>query len=191
MISLIYSRRQPVGGFLAAKFPGAEGVPWLYDHRPPDDEEIALLKSMGINVDIDEGVYIANHGRGVRRLLAIFNAWRLGPEKLWLLEYPESSLHPVIQSQLAEWLLGHGQWVAVTQSEIFCLRGQAMIRRGQLRPADFSVSVLDEAVDSALDQLSSAVDGLPPYTRIRFNDDGDLLDLWPGGFFTERMSELL
>ncbi len=190
MISLIYSRLQPVGGFLAAKFPGAVEQPHLYDHRPPDDEELAFLKAMGIDA-LAADIHISSHGSGVRKLLAIFNAWRLGPEKLWLLEYPESSLHPGVQPQLAEWLLGHGQWVAVTQSEMFCLRGQAMIRRGRLRPADFSVSVLDEEVDSALDQLSSAVDGLQPYTRIRFNDDGDLLDQWPGGFFTERMSELL
>jgi hypothetical protein len=189
VISLIYSRRQPVGGFLAAKFPGTENVPRLSDRRTADDEELAFLKSMGIVMATD--FHISSHGSGVHSLLTIFNAWRLDPERLYLLQYPESSLHHSVMPELVEWLLRHGRWVAVTHSELFCLRGQAMIRGQRLRPADFSVYVLDEAVDSALDQLSSAVDGLPPYARMRFDEDGDLLDPWPGGFFTERMSELL
>lgn len=189
MISLVYSKTGSIYDFVAVKFPEAKEIGVIDESWVPSAAEAEFLHAMGI--DVDARFIISNLGSGARNLIRVFSAWRREPDRLHFLLYPEASLHPGIQPLFFEWLMTTGRWVAVTHSELFLLRGSAMIRDGRVKKQQLEVFVVDDDVDSAVDQLASAVEGVSTYTSIKFDDQGQLINSWPGGFFTERMSELL
>lgn len=169
---------------IQARHPHAHPVAELEeDDRAMTRDEHDFVKAMG--VDVSGEFHIRNQGSGVRNLLRIYSAWRSAPEALHYIQCPEVSLHPGIQAEFAEWLTGHGLWVAETCSEMFALR---LARLGKMTGVD--VFVLNARDASAAEQLSAAATGLPTCTRAVVGDDG-MYNPWPDDFFHNRLRELL
>lgn len=170
---------------IADRHPTACDMPTM-----PDDDRPATASARGfvtdMNIYMSPDIHIRQQGSGVRSLLRIFNARRQCPGQLLCIAGPEAGLHPGAQSLLAEWMMRNGDWVAETCSEMFALR---LARVGHGHRVE--IFVVDASGVSAVDELASAASGLPTCSRIRIGPDGELLDPWPGGFFPERLKELL
>jgi predicted ATPase len=110
-----------------------------------------------------------------------------------LLQQPELHLHPALQASLADVFIEHAshehQILAETHSEHLLLRVLKRIRQtasGHHMDPAFCISP-EQVVVAYFDPRP---DGTTVVKRLRISEDGDFLDRWPRGFFTERDSEL-
>jgi predicted ATPase len=71
------------------------------------------------------------------------------------------------------------QIIAETHSEYLLLRLQRRIREGLIKNTDVSVLYVD-----------TLPDGTSTVQHLRLDEDGSLIDEWPGGFFEERYNEM-
>jgi predicted ATPase len=109
-------------------------------------------------------------------------------------EQPEIHLHPRLQAELADFFIDTSvprarnmgpelgrpvQWVLETHSELLMLRLKKRIREGRIRKEDVSVLYVEPK-----GRFGSEV------IKLRIDDDGEFLDLWPSGFFVESTSEM-
>lgn len=132
---------------------------------------------------------VSESGGGVRTLASILAGRRAAGDKMVYFAYPEASIHPSAQGNLVEWMLNNGPWVCATHSEHFALRICKRIRDGDL-PRDVAEFLCTDGTGGdSLTQMAVSL-GAPPHSRIRVDDDGEFMDPWPKGFFTERMKEL-
>jgi len=102
-----------------------------------------------------------------------------------LIEQPEVHIHPRLQAQVGDLLINtvqeRGNQVLVeTHSEHLVLRLLRRVREGVLDPADLSILYVDLLAD-----------GAAHVRRLEVDSSGDLVDGWPGGFFDERLEEVL
>lgn len=110
-----------------------------------------------------------------------------------LIQQPELHLHPALQAAIGDVFIEHAtdehQIIIETHSEHLLLRILKRIRQASkgkspapelvLRPEDVAVVYFDPRPD-----------GTTKVRRLRISEDGEFLDRWPRGFFTERDSEL-
>lgn len=170
---------------IEARHPEAvDTAPLEEDDRAMTGDELSFLRSVGI--DVSGKFHIRNEGSGAQRLLRIYAAWKSDPEALHYLPQPEASLHPGIHRPVLEWLRAHGNWVAETCSEMFAL---CLLRDRVTKGVE--VIVVDAAEATAPELLDASATGLPVCRRMVIGADGEFENLWPGGFFNERMKELL
>ena len=104
---------------------------------------------------------------------------------LILVEQPEVHLHPRLQSAVGDLFVdtvnaGRAQLLVETHSEHLVLRLLRRVREGVLAPEDLAILYVD------LDDEGAAF-----VRRLEVDHDGDLVDGWPGGFFDERLVEVL
>jgi predicted ATPase len=102
-----------------------------------------------------------------------------------VIEQPEVHLHPRLQSAVGDLLIdtvtsGRAQVLVETHSEHLVLRLLRRVREGLLDPAALAVLYVEQ--DDA---------GAAFVRRLEVDADGDLVDGWPGGFFDERLGEVL
>ncbi len=71
------------------------------------------------------------------------------------------------------------QYFIETHSEHLVLRMQRLVRERRLRPDDISIIYVTRGLDGSLAQ------------RLQLDNNGDFIDDWPGGFFPERLRELM
>ena len=101
------------------------------------------------------------------------------------IEQPEVHVHPRLQADLGDLLaeaIGEPRWhrfIVETHSEHLVLRVQKLVRGKVLRPSDVSIIYVSRGPDGARAE------------KLRLGEDGDFIDEWPGGFFPERLRELL
>jgi hypothetical protein len=124
-------------------------------------------------------------GFGVGQLLPIIVQSLLTRDGLVLVEQPEVHLHPRLQAEVGDLFVdtvrtGRAQLLVETHSEHLVLRLLRRVREGVLDPADLAILYVD------LDDAGSAY-----VRRLGVDADGDLEDGWPGGFFDERLAEVL
>jgi predicted ATPase len=124
-------------------------------------------------------------GYGIGQLLPVIVQSLLTRDGLILIEQPEVHLHPRLQAEVADLLVdtvtsGRAQLLVETHSEHLVLRLLRRVREGVLDPADLAILYVD------LDDGGSAF-----VRRLGVDADGDLEDGWPGGFFDERLDEVL
>jgi hypothetical protein len=111
--------------------------------------------------------------------------------RLVAIEQPELHIHPRVQVALGDLLLakmGERQFLIETHSEHLVLRMLRRIREtteGTLPPEGPRCTVDDLAV-----LYVHQVDGVVAVKTLGVSDDGEFLDVWPGGFFDERFGEL-
>lgn len=124
-------------------------------------------------------------GFGVGQLLPIIVQSLLTRDGLVLVEQPEVHLHPRLQAEVADLFVdtvasGRAQLLVETHSEHLVLRLLRRVREGVLAPDDLAILYID------LDDEGTAF-----VRRLGVDADGDLEDGWPGGFFDERLAEVL
>ena len=160
-----------------------------------------LLRDLKTNTE----TLLGDTGFGVSQAMPILAQGVLsalsGEQVPWVrlvgVEQPEIHLHPRLQAQMADffsWTAGVDkanplstgkkkasgvQWVIETHSEALILRLQRRIREGRLRREDVSVLFVSPSGEGSR------------ISELRMNSAGDFIDEWPGGFFAERIDEIL
>jgi len=124
-------------------------------------------------------------GYGIGQVLPIVVQSLLARDAMILIEQPEVHLHPRLQSAIGDLLIetvtgGRAQVLVETHSEHLVLRLLRRVREGILHPDDLAILYVD------LDEQGAAF-----VRRLDVDDQGDLVDGWPGGFFDERLAEVL
>ncbi|GGR34568.1 AAA family ATPase [Deinococcus ruber] len=117
----------------------------------------------------------------------------LSYHRILSMEQPELHLHPALQSKLADIILSprgttsDRQTIFIeTHSEHIILRFQRRVREGFLSNEEDNVDSKDIKVFFAL----PTENGLQ-ILDLEIGDDGEFIDPWPGGFFEERLGEIL
>lgn len=130
-------------------------------------------------------------GSGLSYIMPILTS--LWASKISIIEQPELHLHPKAQCELgdvfiAAYLQGAAS-IIETHSEHLLLRVLRRIRetsKNYLLPKHLKIS----KDDLTIYYFEPVSEGHTIVKRIRVDHHGELLDLWPGGFFSERDSEL-
>jgi hypothetical protein len=150
--------------------------------RSRDLFEVRLSdKRRGRDVD----VALSDVGFGVSQILPFIVQSLAGERQTITIEQPEIHIHPRLQADLGDLLAVAMQaprlhrFIIETHSEHLILRMQRLVRDGRLQPDDVSIIYVSRGLDGSRAQ------------RLRLDDRGDFLDDWPGGFFPERLRELI
>jgi predicted ATPase len=109
------------------------------------------------------------------------------------IQQPELHLHPKLQAQLADVFVEQVSrdpiFVIETHSEHFLLRILRRIRetyRSDIAHTLFSLN----AEDVVVLYVDKTKEGTSNIVQLRLSEDGEFIDRWPNGFFTERDGEL-
>lgn len=171
------------------------------DGRPVDRgwlrEQVAKLpegKRLQIrNLTNRVSLFPQDLGVGVSQVIPVIVAALHNTSGIVAIEEPESNIHPAFQVVLADLFLTQAKanpnvlFLIETHSEHLMLRCLRRIRETSngVLPEDIpSVSPDDVAVHF----VNASVKG-PRIDRIQVDEDGDLVDEWPGGFFEESFHE--
>lgn len=155
----------------------------------------SFLVFLGVRNESSNFELFEDVGSSLGYLLPVLAA--MSQENLCFIEQPELHLHPKLQDELAQALIAAARndrvMILETHSEIFllrCAQQVAMTRQsGSLTNVEGFNSEL--SLDSSMvtcyyfdvDQEGSSV-----LRRIRFAEDGTLVDDWPNGFFEDNWS---
>ena len=126
---------------------------------------------------------VADVGCGVAQVLPLIAQSLISREKLITVEQPEVHIHWKMQADLAS-LFAHSvrenanRFLIETHSEHLLLRIMRLMRAGELKPEDVCVLYVDRTPDGSR------------IRQLRLDEEGLLMDPWPGGFFPERSDEL-
>jgi predicted ATPase len=187
-----------------------EGKPSLIEIRLKD------LKAFNEGNDIE--INLADCGYGIAQLLPIIAQSQLPGNKCMMIEQPETHIHPRLQADLGDLFassdrimdgmtefellrelsggndepkegtwgykspgphLPIGRYLIETHSEHLVLRLQKLIRKKVLHRDGLAILYVEKT------PTGSTV------TQLRLDEDGDFIDEWPGGFFPERLKELI
>ena len=130
-------------------------------------------------------VALSDVGFGISQILPFIVQTLASSGQVISIEQPEVHLHPKLQADLGDLLTTaiaepyEHQFLVETHSEHLILRLQKLVREGQLRPEDISVIFVSRGA------------GGSEARRLRLDDNGRFMDEWPGGFFAERLRELV
>jgi len=130
-------------------------------------------------------VTLSDVGYGVSQILPFIVQSLAAEHQIISIEQPEVHIHPRLQADLGDLLAdaiaspSENQFLIETHSEHLVLRIQRLIRSKVLKNGDVSVIYVARG-----DKGSNV-------TQLRLDENGDFIDEWPGGFFPERMKELL
>ncbi|WP_225784005.1 DUF3696 domain-containing protein [Xenophilus sp. Marseille-Q4582] len=108
------------------------------------------------------------------------------------MQQPELHLHPALQANLTDVFIeaaADRRIVVETHSEHLILRALRRVREttnNKIKDASLRIS----SEDIAINYFEPLPDGSTKVHIIRVSDDGDFLDRWPHGFFSERDAEL-
>lgn len=150
--------------------------------RSRDLFEVRLIdKRRGREVD----VALSDVGFGVSQILPFIVQSLAGERQTITIEQPEVHIHPRLQADLGNLLADTirsprlHRFIIETHSEHLVLRMQRLIRDGLLKPSDLSIIYVSRGPEGSRAQ------------RLRLDSNGDFADDWPGGFFPERLRELI
>lgn len=150
--------------------------------RSRDLFEVRLIdKRRGRDVD----VALSDVGFGVSQILPFIVQSLAGEQQIITIEQPEVHIHPRLQADLGDLVAASSRlprlhrFIIETHSEHLVLRMQRLVREGRLKPDDISVIYVSRGANGSGAQ------------RLHLDSNGDFLDDWPGGFFPERLRELM
>lgn len=106
------------------------------------------------------------------------------------IEQPELHIHPRMQVILGDLFLSQAserQFLIETHSEHLMLRLLRRIR--ETHEKELPAGIPKVTVDTISVLYVEQNDGGVQIRPLRFDDDGDFIDTWPGGFFDERFEE--
>jgi hypothetical protein len=147
--------------------------------------QIYLIDQFGRRQDIEDV------GSGIAHVLPFLIAFFDSP--LLSLQQPELHLHPAAQSALGDVMLeaaNRGNYLLIeTHSEHLLLRILKRMRnaaKGEIKVGSISVS----SEQLAVYYFNPDINGSTVVRRLRVGPDGEFMDRWPRGFFTERDEDL-
>ncbi|MDE0014410.1 MAG: DUF3696 domain-containing protein [Candidatus Poribacteria bacterium] len=129
-------------------------------------------------------VALPDVGFGVSQLLPFIVQSLVSEGQIISIEQPEVHVHPKLQADLGDLLAEaikeprQNRFIIETHSEHLILRLQRLVRKKQIEPEDVSVIYVNRGPEGAKAE------------RLHLDEDGDFIDDWPNGFFTERLREL-
>ena len=129
-------------------------------------------------------VALPDVGFGVSQLLPFIVQSLVSEKQIISIEQPEVHVHPKLQADLGDLLAEaikeprQNRFIVETHSEHLILRLQRLVRKKVLNPEDISVIYVSRRPEGAKAE------------RLHLDEDGDFIDDWPNGFFTERLREL-
>jgi len=145
-------------------------------------------------------VTTADIGVGIQFLIPVLVEMLSGGDALKIIEEPELHAHPALQAELGDALIEgalsdkrathSSQFLIETHSEHLILRILRRIREAsegsnkyperlpKVRPEDVAVIYAEPSSEGTI------------LHHLKITDDGDFIDRWPAGFFTERADEL-
>ena len=129
-------------------------------------------------------VALPDVGFGISQLLPFVVQSLVSEKRIISIEQPEVHVHPRLQADLGDLLAEaikeprQNQFIVETHSEHLILRLQRLVREKEIKPADVSIIYVNRGPEGAEAQ------------RLRLDEDGDFIDEWPNGFFSERLREL-
>jgi hypothetical protein len=181
VVVAIYDTQEVTSGALPAR-----GTSEVIESIP---ERLILVRlrdeALGVPVDVRDV------GAGVPQIVPVLMAGLSA--KSSFIEQPELHLHPRLQTEIADFFISaintrSCRCVIETHSEHLALRTLRRIREtnsAHIRHRDFS---LDE--NSVAFYYFNPVEGGTEITLLRVSPDGDFIDRWPSGFFSEREAEI-
>ena len=140
-----------------------------------------------------------NVGTGITQIAPILS-WIFSKEKqLILIEQPEVHLHPGMQAVLMDAIIESikaGQQVVIeTHSETFLLRTLRRLKEGVFKKQSWEklsfLNQSEQAVNDIEVYYFEKQDDETKVRHLRIDNEGKLLDDWPGGFFEEGIREVL
>jgi predicted ATPase len=124
-------------------------------------------------------------------LMGVYSS--LDSSKFAVLEQPELHLHPALQSSLCDVFVDAcnkgARLIIESHSEHLLLRALRRVRdtsSGRLKTPSLALN----AEDMVVLYFEPQINGETKVKRLRVSDDGDFLDRWPNGFFSERDQDL-
>jgi predicted ATPase len=164
------------------EIPYTVAVDRLVSERKPDTDFGYSFELTDTRTSVE--VSLADVGYGVSQVLPIITECVGSSSSTICIEQPELHLHPRLAANLAELLVEStkrgNQIIAETHSENILLRVQRLIRDGVIAASDVAVLYVDSKPDVGAE-----------VTRLPLDDEGDLLVRWPGGFFDDRLADVL
>jgi hypothetical protein len=164
-------------------------VPYVLDitelSAGDDSRELGEISILSLR-DTRSGliVTLGDVGVGISQIIPVLMQLFLNRRSLILVEQPELHLHPRLQSRFADIVIAasreRGNIVVLeTHSEHILTRIQRRVRSSSFPADQLHVYYVDQVGGSA--RLS----------RLRIDDQGQMIDSWPSGFFDERLNDLL
>jgi hypothetical protein len=160
----------------------------ILEHSAPTATELSL-------VDLRTGTRVSHRdiGVGISQILPVLVSAYGSKQKLIMVEQPEIHLHPALQAELGDVFIksalgeSSNQFFLETHSEHLILRLMRRIRETSegtlpeglpaVRPDDVAILFLEATSHGSV------------VRQINLDEDGQLVDAWPGGFFEESFRE--
>lgn len=163
------------------------GIGYEIEPRPVGDRSTDLfevrLRDTRRSQKVD--VALSDVGFGISQLLPFVVQSLATDQQIISIEQPEVHIHPRLQADLGD-LLAEAikkprchRFIIETHSEHLVLRLQKLVRQRKLAPDDVSIIYVSRGQSGAVAQ------------RLTIDNKGEFIDDWPGGFFPERLKELL
>jgi len=153
-----------------------------------DPNEIIFLKLTDVH---DNYLGFEDVGSGISFVLPILTA--LWNSHLTIIEQPELHLHPRAQCELGDVLIaaknGGSNSLVETHSEHLILRVLRRIRE-KTEKVNIPKNIDIMSSEVKIYYFEPLTSGFTSVKKIRIDKYGELLDIWPGGFFSEREREL-
>jgi hypothetical protein len=162
-------------------------IGYLLKVRPISSEYSDLFEVRLVDTrrggDVEVG--LSDAGFGICQLLPFLVQSLASHRRIISIEQPEVHIHPRLQADLGELVANcirepfSHQYLIETHSEHLVLRLQRLIREQRLKPADVAIIFVERGPTGSQAK------------RLNLDNKGEFIDEWPGGFFPERLRELL